>query len=235
MERRSLRPAPRTSAHLRRASRAPVGALLTALLLAGPATPYGYSRADDPLLHAFDAAVRAARRRDLAQARARLAEVRWQIDELKQDLRVDLDPALARAHADGASPDAAVEAWANLVYLALLQKFHWNLAERLADYGRGRARLESAVAYYELALAGNVRRQDAARREADPRAPSRHEDIVRRFEVARSALGSPGLFGTGARPPDVERFREAVVAIAGHLRAAFPGFVHPGPASPGGR
>lgn len=188
---------------------------------------YGYTREADPLLKAFEAAVRAARQKDVAGARARLADVRWQTDELAQDVRVDFAPALARAHADGATEAGIVQAWANLVYLALLQKFHWNLKEGLADPVKARARLESARIYYEVALAGNVRRLDEERRRKDPAAPSRHDDIVRRFAAARDALGSPGLFGAGAKAAEPAAFRTAVVGIAGHLRAAFPGFVHP--------
>lgn len=191
---------------------------------------YGYAREADPLLRSFEEAIRAARQGRLEVARAQVDTVQWQLDELREadDLHVDIEAALRRAHGDGASEGGVVAAWANLVYLALLQKLHWNIKEQLSDYHKARARLDSAWSYYELALAGNVRKHDEERRRADPRAPSRHEDIVRRFEVAREALGSPGLFGTGARAPDPRAFREAAVAIAGHLRAAFPAFVHPG-------
>lgn len=198
--------------------------------LAPAARGYGYTREDDPLLRSFEEAVRSARQGRLEVARTQVEAVRWQLDELRasEDLGVDFGPELRRVHAQGATEGRVVAGWANLVYLALLQKLHWNLKEQLADYHKARARLDSARAYYELALAGNVRRHDEERRRADPRAPSRHEDIVRRFDAASAALGSPGLFGTGARAPDPRAFREAAVAIAGHLRAVFPSFVHPG-------
>lgn len=198
-------------------------------LLARVAAGYGYTREADPLLRAFEEVVRSARQRRYDVARGQLDAVRWQLDELRDptDLRVDVEPVLARAN-EAPTEAGVIGAWANLVYLALLQKLHWNMKEQLADYHKARARLDSAWAYYEVALAGNVRRHDEERRRLDPGAPSRHEDIVRRFEVARAALGSPGLFGTGARPPDPRAFREAAVAIAGHLRAVFPAFVHPG-------
>lgn len=191
---------------------------------------YGYGRDEDPLLKAFQTAVTAAQSDDVAGARAALADVRWQLEELKQaeDLGVDLRPRLSAAHAEGATSAQLLESWANLLYLALLQKFHWNLREDLADYHKARARLESALAYYESALAGNVRKDDLRRRQADPKAPSRHEDVIAQFTAARQALGSPGLFGAGERDPDPAAFRAAVRRIAGHLKAVFPGFVHPG-------
>jgi len=202
-------------------------ALLIALGAASPALGYGYTREEDPLLRAFEAAVRAARAGDFAAATAQVEAVRWQTDELKDDVRVDFGPPLRKAHAEGATAAGIVQAWANLVYLALLQKFHWNLQERLGEYHKARPRLEAVQAYYEAALAGNVRRHDEERRKVDPKAPSRHDDILARFAAARQALGSPGLFGSGARAPDPAAFRTAVVGIAGHLRAVFPGFAHP--------
>lgn len=204
--------------------------LLLGLVLAsaaGPARGYGYTREEDPLLKSFEVAIRAARQRDVATAAAQIPTVRWQTDELKNDVRVDFEVTLRRAHGADATEAGMVQAWANLVYLALLQKFYWNLQEQVGDYHKARARLEAAQTYYELALAGNVRRNDEERRARDPKAPSRHDDIMRRFAAAREALGSPGLFGSGSRRADPAAFRAAVVGIAGHLRAVFPGFVHP--------
>lgn len=205
------------------------------LLLLAPANAwaYGYTREEDPLLKAFQVAVRSAREGDLPAAKAQVERVKWQTDELKSpaDLKLDFAPRLAAAHDAGATEARVVEAWANLVYLALLQKFHWNLQEELKDYHKAKARLDSAQAYYELALAGNVKEDDRRRREQDPKAPSRHEDVVRQLEKARQALGTPGLFGVGAKPPDPAAFREATVRIAGHLNAVFPSFARPGPAA----
>ena len=205
--------------------------LLLLLALPGRGLGYGYTRDDDPLLLAFRAAVQAAREDDLSAARAQVERVGWQVDELKaaDDLKIDFGPPLRQAHE---GPDATsagvIQAWANLVYLALLQKFHWNLREELQDYHKARARLDAAQTYYELALAGNVKEDDRRRREKDPAAPSRHEDVLAQFKAAREALGSPGLFGVGARPPDLETFRKATVRIAGHLNAVFPSFTRPG-------
>lgn len=207
-------------------------------LLLAPASAwgYGYTREEDPLLKAVQVAVRSAREGDVAGARAQVKRVEWQTDELKapEDLKVDFAPRLAAAHeGDPASEARVVEAWANLVYLALLQKLHWNLKEELKEYHRAKARLDSAQAYYELVLAGNVKEDDRRRREQDPQAPSRHEDVMRQLEKARQALGTPGLFGVGARPPDPAAFREATVRLVGHLNAVFPSFVRPGPKESG--
>lgn len=204
--------------------------LLCLPLLAGTASAYGYDRDKDPLLLAFQAAVRATRKGDLAEASRQVRAVRWQTQELKTqaDLQVDYAPTLRAAHAAGTPPARTIQRWSNLLYLALLQKFHWNLSEKLGTYHKARARLESALAYYEVALAGNVKRLDRARRKANPKARSRHSDIMAQFAAAKTALGSPGLFGAGARPADLAAFRKAVVRIAGHLKVVFPTFVRPG-------
>lgn len=206
------------------------GLLCGALGWPASAWAYGYTREADPLLKAFQAAIKAARAEQSAAVREQVGRVRWQLDELrtKEDLGVDFRRPFAEAHADPFRAEQVIAAWVNLVYLALLQKLHWNLAEGLATYHKAKARLDAAWSYYELALAGNVRRDDAARRKRDPKAPSRHEDVVEQFTLARKALGSPGLFGAGKRDPDPAVFRAASLRIAGHLKAVFPSFVRPG-------
>jgi len=208
-------------------------ALVVALgVLSGPlAWGYGYDKDQDPLLIAFRAAVKAARAKDIPASAAQAKKVSWQLKELKRkdDLRVDFEAAFLAAHGDEASEEGVIQAWSRLVYLALLQKLHWNLREKVADYHKARARLDAAQTYYELALAGNLRLQDSQRRARDPKARSRHEDIVKSFAAARKALGSPGLFGAGARPADLAAFRQSALRIVGHLKAAFPNFARPEP------
>ncbi|MBL4849752.1 MAG: hypothetical protein JKY65_29845 [Planctomycetes bacterium] len=204
-------------------------AICLTLLAGSRAEAYGYAKDEDPLLKAFQAAIRAARSQAWPKARAQTAKVRWQLDELRQkeDLNLDFRQRFSAAHS---KPTAAsvTQAWVNLVYLGLLQKLHWNLKEKLTKYHPSRARLEAARAYYEVALAGNVRRNDALRRKKDPKAPSRHADVVKQFAAAKKALGSPGLLGTGKRAPDPLAFKRASLRIAGHLRAVFPAFARPG-------
>ena len=211
----------------------PLRALLTglslAVLAASQVSAYGYAKDEDPLLKAFQEAIRAARASDWLKSRALTVKVRWQLDELreKEDLRVDFRLGFSAAHAEP-TPAGVTRVWVNLVYLGLLQKLHWNLKEGLAKYHPARARLDAALAYYEIALAGNVRRNDSLRRAQDPKAPSRHADLVKQFASAKKALGSPGLLGAGKRAPDLAAFSQASLRIAGHLRAVFPGFVRPG-------
>ena len=216
-------------------SRCKTGARLVALttiallgLLPASALGYGYSRDEDPLLIALRGAVEAARADDVSGALEQVDAVQWQLDELRDDVGIDFEDALRAAHAPGASSTQVIHAWSNLVYLALPQKFHWNLDEELADYHSASARLEAAETYYDMVFAGNVRRHDRARRARNPDARSRHDDIVAQFARARDALGSPGLLGQGARAPDLDAFRAAVVRIAGHLNTVFSDFVRPG-------
>tara|TARA_R110002072_G_scaffold3767_4_gene26956 strand:+ start:1122 stop:1772 length:651 start_codon:yes stop_codon:yes gene_type:complete len=210
-------------------------AIFLSLTWASASFGYGYTREADPLLKSFQAAIRAARQGDFPAAEAEAKKVSWQLDELRdpKDLGVDFRAAFAKAHAKP-TEKGVVEAWVNLVYLAFLQKLHWNTREKLADYHKARPRLEAAIAYYELAFAGNLRLDDEARRKKDPKAPSRHADVVAQLKAAKTALGSPGLFGAGKRAPDLEAFQAASLRIAGHLNAVFPSFVRPKRKRPSG-
>lgn len=196
--------------------------LVLALLasLVGPVFGYGYTAEEDPLLASFRNALQAVRGEDWAQAAVELEASRWQLDELRDDFGVDFGPSLdAALHARDGRGFAS--AFANLVYLAALQKFLWNNKEALADFDAARARLISALAYYEEVLAGNVKRRDAATGTA------LHDELLELFEDARRSLGSPGLFGVGAEAADPEAFRAASERIAAKLKLCFPSFVHP--------
>ncbi len=190
------------------------------LLLAGPGWGYGYTADEDPLLASFRSALQAVRAGDWQQAAQALEDSRWQLDELLDDFSLDLAPTLNEAR-DTQDARGFASAFANLVYLATLQKFLWNNKEELADFDAGRARLVSARAYYEEVLAGNVQSRDAAT------GTELHDELLALFEDARRSLGSPGLFGVGAEASDPAAFKAASQAIAERLKRCFPSFVHP--------
>ncbi len=208
-----MRPVP--PRHVRRA-----GLLLLGLALATAAWGYGYQREEDPLLKAFKDALVHARKGDWDEVARDVEGLRWQVDELKGDVRVDFSGPLAEA-VESRDPQRLAGALANLVYLALLQKFHWNDQEAIADYQKAKARLYSAEVYYVDVLDGNVNRID--RRDGTRRS----ERIKELLRVARKTLGSPGLFGAGSKPADPDAFRAATGEIRRLLGEAFPAFVKP--------
>lgn len=204
-----------------RNKRAGVTFLVLCFLLCLPslAFAYGYSRADDPLLKSFRLVVVAARKADWAAVSKETKVVGWQLVELKTDLRVDFAPRLQAAERSQKAR-AVIVAWANLVYLGLRQKFHWNLNEKLADFRKSRSRLVAARYYYEVVLAGNVRRYDRARKS------TLHTEILALFDRARSQIGRPALFGSSSVAAEPAAFRETTRLLLAKLRRAFPYFKH---------
>ncbi len=181
---------------------------------------YGYSRQEDPLLKAFKHAVRSARDKEWADAERATKGVAWQLEELRDDFGIDLSDAVAEATAKH-DLQATANAWANLVALALLQKLHWNLREKVARFVPARARARSATVYYEDVLAGNVRARD----ERD--GTDHHGAMLALLKEVRESVGSEGLFGVGAREPEPERFARAADGILALVRKVFPFFVTP--------
>jgi hypothetical protein len=102
------------------------------------------------------------------------------------------------------------------MYLAVVQKFHWNLAEGCRKYVPARSRVEAALFYYEEILSIGVRDFD---RKNETRS---HETIQSEFKTLRHAVGTAGLFGIGARKPDLKRFETSSELVLELLRQAFP-------------
>ncbi|MBI2560594.1 MAG: hypothetical protein HYW14_05630, partial [Planctomycetes bacterium] len=143
----------------------------------------------------------------------------WQIVELKNELNKDLGPKLQEALAYKDIQELA-NYLANLVFLSIEQKFYWNTQERLTDYEKAKARLYSAEVYYDEILEGNVMKYDKKN------GTKHHEEVKSMFIEAKKALGSPGLYGIGQKPPQPERFKDLTAEIEKRLLSVFPFFEH---------
>ena len=193
---------------------------LVAILTPASLFGYGYSRDDDPLLKSFRKAVVSARKKDWKELEKATEEVTWQTDELATDFGIKFHAALVKA-ARAKSAKAAILKWANLVDLALRQKFYWNLKEKLADFPKSKARLAAARYYYDMVLAGNVKRFDKSRK------TTLNKEIEALFDRARTELGRPAIIGTGSRAADPKAFRKSAAAILKRLDQVFPYFTRP--------
>lgn len=143
--------------------------------------------------------------------------MKWQLDELKGDLKVDFLPKLSES-IKKKDRRLVIVRWANLVYLALKQKFFWNEKEELKDFTKAKARLAAARYYYDIALAGNVRRYDKKRKSQI------HKEILKLFEQLRSQIGRPAVLGNSSVAADPKGFKKNSAALVKKLDTVFPYF-----------
>jgi len=181
---------------------------------------YGYTKEEDPLLKSTKKAILYGKRGEWDRVAKEIKALSWQIEELKVDFHMDMGPILEKA-LKSKNMQKLAKALANLTYLALIQKFYWNAKEKLKRYVPAKARLYSAEIYYTEILHGNVRKYDHRN------GTEFHREIMERFKAARWTLGSPGLFGVGARPPEPKRFKELALQIMERIEKVYPYFQVP--------
>jgi len=86
-----------------------------------------------------------------------------------------------------------------LVYFAIREKLYWNRKEELKKPIAARARLRVISQYFGL-LKPKIKQHDRRNNSAY------RGDIVKLLVNMSNTLGSPGIFGYQARPPDLEAF-----------------------------
>ncbi|MBF8276892.1 MAG: hypothetical protein HW390_1965 [Candidatus Brocadiaceae bacterium] len=150
---------------------------------------YGYAREEDPLVN-----------EDIHKI-------------FKVDLKPRIDQSIRSQHFQSLANQMA-----NLVFLALCEKFYYNNREELEIFVRSKVRLRLAEEYYTFLLSGNVRDYDARHK------THLHEDIYSRFIKVRETLGSAGFLGAGAVKPDVPGFKALTKEIETLLVKVFPYF-----------
>lgn len=203
-----------------------VAALLsTALLPAAARGLYGYKLAKDPLLLGAKRIFKALKKKDIKSVRGEVGRLEWQYKELRspRDLNIDTTGSMSKALKSGSLKPILKETL-DLVYLAMAQKFHWNIKEKLKKHAPARSRLNAAEGYYKEIFAGNVKRYDALQsKKGGKKKPSKvHGEILGEFKTARQALGSLGVLGVGSRPPDLKTFKQSATRIVAKLRVVFP-------------
>jgi hypothetical protein len=183
----------------------------------GSSAGYGYKRNDDPIITVFKSVIFYGKKSDWEKVKSDIDTISDRIDDVKNVFAVDLRPRL-NAGLSQQNFQEVVKVMANLVFLAIKEKYYWNISEGLRMFTRAKVRLRLADEYYTLLLSGNVRRYDKLN------GTEFHDEIFNMFTDARNALGSVGFLGAGAVSPRLKDFEIVTKEIEQKLLIVFPYF-----------
>ncbi|MGR3317286.1 MAG: hypothetical protein ACUZ8O_02230 [Candidatus Anammoxibacter sp.] len=178
---------------------------------------YGYKRDEDPLIKVFKDVVYYGKKNDWGQIAKRIDTINDRVNDVRVISHVDLTQGLSDA-INGRDFQDLIKCMANLVFLAMGEKFYWNRSEKLTIHLKAKVRLRLAEEYYIKLLAGNVRGYDIKKETGF------NGMIYQLFIDARKTIGSLGFFGVGAVKPDLEKFNEITDEIEKKLLIVFPYF-----------
>ncbi len=178
---------------------------------------YGYKKNEDPLITVFKSVIFYGRKGEWAKVKSDINSISDRIDDVKTLFDVDLRPKFDTGLTQQNFQEV-VNAMANLTFLAIREKYYWNLAENLQMFTRAKVRLRRAEEYYTTLLAGNVRRYDKLN---DTKI---HDRIFNKFSEAKKTLGSIGFLGAGAVSPKPKEFKMITKEIEKKLLMVFPYF-----------
>jgi hypothetical protein len=176
---------------------------------------YGYKKSEDPLVLGVKRVVLHARKGEWPSGESEFSRLHWQFVEFRDDLQVDIEERFDAALKTRSLPVLSREV-CRVMYFAIVQKFYWNRRERCEKYVPAKSRLEAAIFYYEQILAIGVRDYDRKNRS------SIQDEIELEFKILRKSIGTAGLFGIGARDPDLKGFSESSERVLEYLRRVFP-------------
>lgn len=181
------------------------------------ANGYGYMQDEDPLIKVFKAIILYGRQDNWPKVTAEVTSINDRFTDIykifKIDFKLQIDRAVQRKDFQ-----TLANKMANVVFLAIREKFYYNHQEKLEIFIRAKVRLRLAEEYYVTVLAGNVRDYDVRHK------TGLHESIYKKFVKARDTLGSMGFLGAGALKPDVKEFETLTNEIEALLLTAFPYF-----------
>lgn len=178
---------------------------------------YGYAREEDPLIKVFKSIIFYGRQSNWSKVAVEVNTINDRITDVYKIFTIDLKPRIESA-VQQKDFQVLANHMANLIFLAIREKFYYNRREKLEIFTRSKVRLRLAEEYYLTLLAGNVRNYDARHK------TNLHEEIYNRFVKARSTLGSMGFLGTGAVKPVLKDFEIITREIEALLLQAFPYF-----------
>ena len=186
---------------------------------------YGYAKEEDPLITVFKKVIFYGRQANWSRVSTEVNSISDRIADIHKIFKTDLGIRINQAIQDQ-DFRTLTNQMANLVFLAIREKFYYNRQEKLEIFTRSKVRLRLAEEYYTALLAGNVRDYDIRHKTA------LHEGIYSRFVKARDTLGSMGFLGAGAMSPNLNDFGILTKEIETLLLKAFPYF-ETGQADPG--
>ena len=181
------------------------------------ASGYGYAKEEDPLIKAFKAVILCGRQGDWSSVVKEVNNINDRIADIHKIFEIDFKPRIDHAIQQQDFQSMANH-MANLVFLAIREKFYYNRQEKLEIFIRAKVRLRSVEEYYVTLLAGNVRDYDFRHK------TNLHECIYNKFAKARDTIGSMGFLGAGAVKPNLKDFEQLTKEIEGLLLQAFPYF-----------
>ncbi len=191
--------------------------LLIVFFCQGSSEGYGYKKNDDPIITVFKSVIFYGKKSDWERIKADIDTISDRIDDVKNIFAVDLRPGL-NAGLSQHNFQEVVKVMANLVFLAIKEKYYWNISEGLHMFTRAKVRLRLAYEYYTLLLSGSVRRYDKLN------GTKYHDEIFDKFTEARNTLGSIGFLGAGAVSPRLKDFETVTKDIEQKLLIVFPYF-----------
>ena len=147
---------------------------------------YGYAKEEDPLVKAFKDIIYYGRQADWSKVSTGVNSISDRIKDVNKIFKIDLSPRINHAIQNQDFQTLANQ-MANLIFLAIREKFYYNRQEKLEIFIRSKVRLRLAEEYYTTLLAGNVRDYDIRHKTA------LHDSIYNRFVKARDTIGSMGF------------------------------------------
>ena len=178
---------------------------------------YGYGRNEDPIITVFKSVIFYGKKNDWARVESDTDTISDRIDDVRTLFEVNLKPKLD-AGISQHNFQEVIKVMVNLIFLAIREKYYWNLSENLRMFERANVRLRIAEEYYTLLLSGNVRRYDKHNGTAF------HDEIFNKFSEAKKSLGSTGFLGAGAVSPRPKEFKTITKEIEEKLLIVFPYF-----------
>ena len=178
---------------------------------------YGYAREEDPLVKSFKVVIFCGRQADWPKVSGEINDIADRIQDIHKIFKIDLKPRIDHS-IQSQNFQLLANQMANLVFLAMCEKFYYNCREELEIFTRSTVRLRLTEEYYTLLLSGNVRDYDARQK------THMHEAIYASFVKARGNLGSAGFLGAGAIKPDLHGFKTLTREIETLLLKVFPYF-----------
>lgn len=181
------------------------------------ANGYGYMQDEDPLIKGFKAIILYGRQDNWQKVTAEVTSINDRFTDIYKVFKIDFKSQIDRA-VQLKDFQTLANKMANVVFLAIREKFYYNHQEKLEIFIRAKVRLRLAEEYYVTVLSGNVRDYDVRHK------TNLHESIYNKFVKVRDTLGSMGFLGAGALKPDVKEFETLTKEIEALLLKAFPYF-----------
>lgn len=179
-----------------------------------PVFGYGYKKEEDPLIKGFKAVVFYGKEENWNQIKYESETLNDRVKDVNIIFGVDLLPQLNES-IEKKDFQSLIKNMANLIFLAIREKFYWNTTEQLKIYIKAKVRLRLAEEYYVTLLAGNVREFDLRN------GTSINDEIFQKFAETHKTLGSLGFFGVGAAEPDLGRFVSITNEIEEKIKTVF--------------